>query len=403
MKIAIIGAGASGITAAIAAKEAGAEPVLLERCERVGRKILATGNGRCNYTNFDGEEISHYHGENPYFASSIFSQFGVSDTVSFFEELGMLTKTEENQKAYPYSMQASAVLDVLRFRMEDLGIETITNFEVSQVKRKNGGFLITAYDKREVFADRVIIAAGGKASPALGSNGSGYDIAKGLGHSITKLFPALVQVKTDTTYVKALKGIKIDARVTYKSSKCKQQDEGEVLFCDYGLSGPAVFNISRACSEHEDGEISVDCLPGMDYATLRGLLEKRKSEKRSLENFFVGMLNKKLGMTIIKYAQIAPFSRSSASLSQKEINRLCESIKAFNFKVTGTTSWNNAQVTAGGIKTEEIDENTLMSKKCCGVYFCGEILDIDGDCGGFNLQWAWSSGYVAGKNAARDI
>ena len=314
----------------------------------------------------------------------------------------MLTRFEPDGKAYPYSYQASAVLDVLRFALDDLNVDTVLNFEVSKISKTDNGYEICAYDGRKAFADRVILASGGRASSFLGSNGSGYEIAKGLGHSVTEVFPSLVQIKTDTAYVKAIKGIRIDAKVSFCAKNEIFQSIGEVLFTEYGLSGPAIFDLSRHCGEYKSAKISLDLLYDMDYDELLDLLKKRRSPKCSLENFFVGILNKKLGMTVMKYANLLPYSKPSSELSDKEIIHLAECIKDFAFEVLGTMSWNNAQVTAGGIDCTEIDSNTMQSKLAEGFYICGEVADIDGDCGGFNLQWAWSSGYVAGKNASGD-
>ena len=401
MRVAVIGAGASGLVAAITAARNNAEVTLYERCDRVGRKILATGNGRCNYTNM-GASVADYHGENPSFLQKTMDKFWVENTVSFFEELGMLTKVEDNQKAYPYSLQASSVLDVLRFEVERLNINVVTEFEVSDIKKTDKEFLIKSYNGMRASADKVILATGGRAQPSLGSNGSGYEIAKSFGHTITKTFPSLVQVRTNTELVKALKGIKTDAGVVFKKDKICEKSFGEVLFCDYGLSGPAIFNISRLCAQHESGEIILDLLPEIDYNSLRELLVKRRAKERNLENFFVGMVNKKIGMTVMKYANVLPYSRSSESISDEEIKKLCDALKSFTLKVTGTMSWNNAQVTAGGVLTCEVFDETMESKLCKGLYLTGELLDIDGNCGGYNLQWAWSSGYIAGCAATME-
>ena len=399
VRIAVIGAGASGMLAAIVCARRGADVVLYERCDRVGKKILATGNGRCNYSNAD-IKISNYHGQNPQFADYALKNFGFLRTKEFFEELGMLTKVEENSKAYPYSLQASSVLDVLRFELERLGVKVVCGFEAAKICKKNNEFTVISYNNERIVADKVILACGGKASPALGSNGSGYELVKSFGHKVTKTFPSLVQVKTDTKYVKALKGIKLDADVTFLADGIKEKTSGEVLFCDYGLSGPAIFNISRLCSEFKNAKIVLDLLPEIDYNNLRELLIKRKASYRNIENFFVGMINKKVGMTVSKYAEVLPYTRSSDSLSDKEINALVSAIKKFTLSVEGTMSWNNAQVTAGGIVTSDVCEKTMESKLCPGLYITGELLDIDGDCGGYNLQWAWSSGYLAGVSAS---
>ena len=398
LKIAVIGGGASGITAAITAARNSAEVTVYERMDRIGKKILATGNGRCNYTNKNCT-VSRYHGQNPEFIIPALKAFGVPDTVSFFDGLGMLTRFEPDGKAYPYSYQASAVLDVLRFSLDDLNVKTVLNFEVSKILKTDNGFIIKSYDGREAYAQRVILASGGRASSFLGSNGSGYEIAKDLGHTITEVFPSLVQIKTDTAYVKALKGIKIDARVTFCAKDKIFESIGEVLFTEYGLSGPAIFDISRHCGEYKNAKLKLDLLYDMDYNRLVSLLRKRRCEKRNLENFFVGILNKKLGMTIMKYANLLPYSRPSSELSDTEIFHLADCVKEFSLEILGTMSWNNAQVTAGGIDCAEIDAATMQSKLVKGLYICGEVADIDGDCGGFNLQWAWSSGYVAGKSA----
>ncbi len=401
MKIAVIGGGASGIVAAISAARNGAEVTIYERCERIGRKILATGNGRCNYTNINAG-VLNYHGNNPQFIENTIDSFWVRETKDFFAELGMLTKVEENGKAYPYSLQASAVLDVLRYELERLEVKIVTGFEVKEIIRKGSGFIIKSYDAQTEVSDRVIVSAGGKASPSLGSNGSGYKIAEDFGHKVTKLYPSLVQIKTETNIIKALKGIKLDANVTICSGSKKEKAFGEVLFTDYGLSGPAIFNISRICAEDGNKEISLDILPEINHNELYDILRERRTKQRNLETFFVGMVNKKIGMAIMKYADVLPYSRTSDTISEKEIKRLVDALKNFRLQVTGTMSWNNAQVTAGGIVTDNINSSTFESKLIKGLYFTGEILDIDGDCGGYNLQWAWSSGYIAGKNASKE-
>ena len=395
----MIGGGASGILAAISAARNGADVTIYERLDRIGKKILATGNGRCNYTNMNAA-LDNFHGKNPEFITEAMKNFWVEETNLFFEKLGMLTKVLENGKAYPYSLQASAVLDVLRYEIERLNIKIVTQFEVETVKKTQNGFIIKSYDKKNVYADKVILSAGGKASPSLGSNGSGYKIAESFGHRTSKLYPSLVQIKTDTVLIKALKGVKLDASVMIKADNKKLSSFGEVLFTEYGLSGPAIFNVSRMCAESSDVNITIDILPEIEFDELYNILKSRRSKYRNLDTFFVGMINKKVGMVIMKYADVLPFARISDTISDAEIKRLCDAIKNFKLKVTGTMSWNNAQVTAGGILTDDVNPLTMESKLCEGLYITGEILDIDGDCGGYNLQWAWSSGYIAGLNAS---
>lgn len=406
MKIAVIGGGAAGLMSAVISASYNADVTILERTDRVGKKILATGNGRCNMTNIYAD-VNNYHGANPKFVMSALNNFNVSSTMDFFSELGILCKTEDGGKVYPYSNQASSVLDVLRMKLESLGVNIITGFDVMDIIPKNNEFTLKSYTGETVKADRVIVATGGKASPNLGSNGSGYDLLKKLGHTVTDLFPALVQVKTDTEYVKSLKGTKFDGKATLKDGKkTLQSAEGEILFTEYGLSGPPLFALSRKIAEAERKNKTVTVLLDMMSEYSREQVYQMLAERiaygydKTLENFFIGMLNKRLGQVLLKSCGIAPLSRKCATLSEQDINNLTDRIKGWEFVTHGTTSWNNAQVTAGGINTKEVSPQTMESKIVKGLFIVGELLDIDGDCGGFNLQWAWSSGYTAGIHAS---
>lgn len=392
-EVAIIGGGASGLTAAVFAAENNVKVTIYESSGRVGRKILATGNGRCNLTNLNAD-IGNYYGENPEFISYAKHTFWVNETIEFFASLGILTKSEDNGKVYPYSDQASAVLDVLRFKADELNIKIETSFEVCKVKKNKDKFLITAFDGREAYADKVIVATGGKAAPDLGSKGIGYEILQSFGHKMTKLQPSLVQIKTEPDVVKKLKGIKLNAVVSLKPHK----EFGEVLFTEYGLSGPAVFSLSSRLKKQK--ALSLDIMPEYSKEQIYEMINTRiyNNPKRTLENFFVGVLNKRVGQSLLKFAGIEPLSRYAVTLSQNEIMRLCDIIKKWDFNMTGTMSWNNAQVTKGGICTNDFNPKTMESKLTKGLYACGEVLDIDGDCGGYNLQWAWSSGFLAGSS-----
>lgn len=393
-RVGIVGGGAAGLVAAIAAAQKGASVTVFEGGDRVGRKILATGNGRCNMTNINAD-LKHYHGKRPEFIFGAKNRFWVDETLEFFSNLGIVAKTEDDGKVYPYSDQASAVLDVLRFKTEALGINFITGFEVSDVSKTKKGFAVTAYNGRVEYVDKVIIATGGKAAPNLGSKGVGYDILKGFGHHITKLYPSLVQIKTETTVVRKLKGIKLNANVTLGT----ETEYGEVLFTEYGISGPAIFSLSSRLDNQT--EISLDIMPEYPYDKVCEMIYIRMCQNPNLplENFFVGMLNKRVGQALLKYCKVEPLSRYSVTMSEKEVERICKTIKCWNFKIEGTMSWNNAQVTKGGAVTDEFNPNTMESKFEKGLYAAGEVLDIDGDCGGYNLQWAWSSGYIAGREA----
>lgn len=397
-RIAVIGGGASGLIAAIAAAEDSDNQITVyESGDRVGRKILATGNGRCNMTNIHAD-VENYHGKNPKFILGARNKFWVNETLEFFSDLGIEVNVEEDGKVYPYSNQASAVLDVLRFKIDELdNIKIINSFEVKSVSKTKECFNIVSYDGRKEKADKIIVATGGKAAPNLGSKGVGYEILKSFGHKITSLSPSLVQIKTETDVVKKLKGVKLDAEVTLGDNS----EFGEVLFTEYGLSGPAVFSLSSRLGDNK--VISLDIMSKYSYEQLYERILQRIAlrPKITLENFFVGMFNKRVGQALMKSVGIEPLSRYALTLNEKEISRICSAIKKWDFKVTGTMSWNNAQVTKGGAVTGEFNPNTMESKLVNGLFASGEVLDIDGDCGGYNLQWAWSSGYLAGVNAGK--
>lgn len=396
MRVAVIGGGAAGLVAAISAAENGGEVVIYESGARCGRKILATGNGRCNLTNINAS-LENYHGADPGFIRNVMDNFWVEETMDFFENLGVVCKVEDKGKVYPYSDQASAVLDVLRMRCELYGVKIVTGFEVASVKKSKAGFVISSYKGERAEAERVIIATGGKAAPDLGSKGAGYEILKSFGHKVNELRPSLVQMKTDSDVPKKLKGIKF----TGTARMGEFLEEGEILFTDYGLSGPPIFSLSSRYDNHK--EIELDLMSGYSEAELCKMLDARKYQNpyMLLENFFVGMLNKRVGQVLLKEIGIAPLSRESESLTYDEIKLCAKTIKHWKFKISGTMSWNNAQVTKGGVLTKDFDPLTLESKLVNGLYAVGEVLDIDGDCGGYNLQWAWSSGIIAGKNAVK--
>lgn len=407
-RIVIVGGGASGLLAGISAAYEGKgrlEIVICERMSRVGRKILATGNGRCNYTNRNVSE-KNYFGEKPAFVKPALEAFDVDKTVDFFFRLGVFPKEESGGKLYPYSEQASAVLDCLRLEVERLGVIVKTDFDVKSVKALGEGFKISSYRGEEILADRVILACGGCAAPNLGSNGSGFKILKELGHRITELSPALVQLKLKGDFLKALSGIKVKGRVGLEvASHLIHEEEGEILFTDYGVSGPPVFQLSGYLRGYNKAAITIDFMPEYETTELFGLLGMRAKDLRehTMENFFVGLLNRRVGNVICKRAGIEKLSLPVKNLSRDKLWALAYEIKFFKAEVLGTNGWNNAQVTAGGAAVREFYAGSLESKKIKGLYSCGEILDVYGQCGGYNLQWAWSSGRLAGLKAAEGL
>lgn len=398
-QVIIIGGGASGMMAALTASAAADTQVtLLERQSRVGRKLLSTGNGRCNLTNLHAAP-SHYHGEHPDFAAPALSAFGVEDTLSFFRSLGLVTAAEDDGKVYPYSNSANSVLDVLRFAMEAQGVQVVSGASAEKIKCKDRRFSLLAGG--EVFAaDCVIVACGGAAGSKLGGVMDGYQLLKSLGHHRTALYPALVQIKTDPQYPRSLKGVKAEAHIAvFSGDTLLAENQGEILFTEYGVSGPAVFEISRYASMGGDSlTVELDLWPALSEADVRAWLAERQARLPQLETaqLFTGALHNRLGQVVGRFASL-PAGGTVAQLSPRDLAAAACGCKHFLLPVTGTCGFDSAQVTAGGMRTEEFDPQTMQSRLIPGLYACGEVLDIDGDCGGFNLQWAWSSGHLAGQ------
>jgi len=402
-EIAVIGGGASGLMAAITAKKSGKEVIILERKDRILKKVLITGNGRCNITNVNAN-ISNYFGKNISSVENILNRFTPQDTMDFFNELGIVCNEENRGKVYPLSGQASSVVDALRFEAEKLGIKIETEFYVRKIEKDGFKFKIYSEDKKKIEAGRVILAAGGQSYPELGSNGSGFELAKELGHSVTKLSPSIVQLKTEKYQVKGLQGIKTDVAVTaYGDNKKICTYDGELLFTDYGISGNVVFNISFVMPLYKNVEFEIDFMEKFDYNELYEMLKERKRilSHLTMENYFNGMINKKLGQFLSKVSGIEKLSKPVKDLNDSDIRKLCTVLKKYRVKILETTGFKNAQVTAGGVSLDEVNIETLESKIVKGLYFSGEVLDVYGECGGFNLQWAWASGHIAGENAAK--
>ncbi len=399
--IAVIGGGAAGLIAAIVAKrKAPALSVtLIEGLDRVGKKLITTGNGRCNITSLE-LSLSSFHGEDREFCRYALSRFGYAEIKAFFESIGV-DFVSEGRRVYPASLQASSVVDALRFECEKLGVKTVTSCKITSIKK---GELYTLLSDSEKFeAGAVIVAAGlFSGGEKLGSDGSIFRLLKGMGIASVKATPSLVQLKTETDFVKQLKGIKIDARATLlRDGKPCSENTDEVLFCDYGLSGPAILQISReAARDEKKYEVSLDLYPDTDKEALTAWLTKRIAllQGRALDEFFTGALNKRLGQVVLKYCG-CKLCDPVSSLTEKDAKIIASALKNFSFKVLSNTGFLNSQVTAGGLKTSEFDPETMMCKKLRGLFAAGEILDIDGDCGGFNLSWAWASGALAAESA----
>lgn len=401
--IAIIGGGASGLVSAISVKRLmpDAEVIIVERLSRVGKKLITTGNGRCNISNTE-LTLSHFHSENPGFAKYALSKYGNESTGNFFESIGVPIIAQGN-KLYPASLQASSVVDCLRFECERLGIKILTDFKVDTINPKNK--IVLACKNNIVTARAAIFCAGlHSGGEAVGCDGGILKQLKNLGLKTVKLSPSIVQLKTETDYVKQLKGIKVDAGVTlYKNERPIAKNFGEVLFCEYGLSGPAIMNISRPVArDNESYCVCLDLFTNETATSLGKRIIQRRDllGERALEEFLTGMINKRLGQVILKACHF-PLSYKAKDLSNNDCNHIAQALKDFRFKVVGTTGFVNSQVTAGGISTDEFDSHTLMCKKYRGLFAAGELLDIDGDCGGYNLAWAWASGMLAAESAVK--
>lgn len=400
--IAIIGGGASGLVAAISAKRQNnsLSVAIFESNQRAGKKLLTTGNGRCNLGNA-GNLSGRYHGDTA-FAERVLNKFTTSNTIDFFNSIGIECIELEEGKLYPMCLQANGVVDQLRFATDELKIDTLTEHRVEKIEHKGNSFIIYVNDTTYT-AKKVIIATGGVAAPKSGSKGDGYTFLTNFGHSKTPTRPAIVQVITKTDLTKALAGIKVEGELSLTTKKGSRTEKGEILFTEYGLSGPPVLQISRMVAECGQGDISIDLLPNIDFSEVFSILKRRKDilKNRTADQLLLGFLNKRVGEVVIKSAGIS-LSTPIVELKEKDLKDITAKIKNFKMTATGTKGFDNAQVTAGGISTKDFNTDTLESKLIKGLYATGEVLDVDGDCGGFNLQWAWATGYVAGISAAKN-
>ncbi len=395
MIVGIIGGGASGMAAAIsAARDLNVQVRLYERQARVGKKLMATGNGRCNLSN-SNLDISHYHGDNTGFASYALQNFDSIKVCAWFRDLGLYTVEENSGRIYPYSDQANSVVDVLRLALNKENITVLTGNEIAKIRRKDEGFLINDTD----FCDRIIIACGGLAGTKLGGTMSGYKLLNKLGHKSTQLRPSLVQLKCSWPAVVSLKGVRCECgmQILHNGDRYASAN-GELQFTDYGISGPVVFEMSRdVCREKGRWVAKIDFIQNLSAEELRRELLVRKNRNLPMDELFTGIIHNRLGRVLTKAAGVN--GTTTGQLAQQEIECLVENVKAFEILLTEPMGMDHAQVTAGGVITDDFNPETMESKLVPGLYACGEVLDVDGDCGGYNLQWAWASGILAGLNA----
>ena len=399
MFIGIIGGGASGMAAALSAAEnESVKIILMERQARVGRKLQATGNGRCNLTNLHAAE-GGYHGEEAAFANYAITKFGPEEALDWFRSLGLFTVAEDSGRVYPYSDQANSVVDVLRFALEKPNITVKLGFEAEKVKKTANGFRVESKEET-VECDKLIIACGGLAGTKLGGTMSGYKLLRSQGHKCTKLRPTLVQLKSGWSGVAGLKGVRANCHAAiFHNGELHSESAGELQFTEYGLSGPVIFEISRdACQGGGEWLCRLDFLPEIGEDMLKAELLRRRNTNLPTSELLTGILHNRLGRVLTQAVGISGYV-PVAQLEEAELAEVCRAVKSFDISLTEPMGMDCAQVTAGGIVTREFDDKTMESRLVPGLYACGEVLDIDGDCGGYNLQWAWSSGRLAGLYA----
>lgn len=402
-QVIIVGAGASGLAAAIQAARQGASVTVLEHTAKPGKKLLSTGNGKCNLTNRMTPDGA-YRGGQQEFIKKVLDHITVVQTLEFFQDLGLVL-TDRNGYVYPNTGQAVSVLEALLFELNHLGVSIITDCQVEEIRKDLT--LMTSKGKKK--ADAIILAAGSMAAPKTGSDGSGYQLARALGHRIVKPLPALVQLKCREKWYKQAAGVRTEASVTLKiDGKTAAEDRGELQFTDYGISGIPVFQVSRFAAGGIDTGRQVtaelDLLPSIDFNSTIQLLSERakRFSYRPAEEFLNGVLNHKLARILLKEAGI-PEKGFVKDITTLQIKKLTSALKGLKTEILATNSFDQAQVCSGGIDTRDVDPNTMESKLMNGLYLAGEILDVDGICGGYNLQWAWSCGILAGTSAGKAV
>lgn len=401
--VAIIGAGASGLVAAIVAARNGTDVTIFEKNNKIGKKILATGNGRCNVTN-NSIKTSNYHGLNPKFVNVAIDRFNTLTCKKFFDEIGVPLNEGQNGRLYPKSLQSSSIVNLLAYECQRLGVKILLNQEIKNIQKEAEKFALHVEDKT-VYASFVLVATGGMAMPTLGASESGYTFAKNFGHTITKTFASLVQLVCKEDF-KSISGVKMQGDITaFDGKEIACEANGDILFTNYGISGSAVLDVSRVANKllqnADEVNVSLDLMSEYSKEQLKNILTKRakNSNGKDMPLWLDGFINSKLAAYLSRELKI----KNADELNTKEIMRLTYLLKNFRVKVVDSKGFKSAEVTAGGIKTDEINPNTMESKLQNGLFFSGEVLDIDGDCGGYNLHWAWASGYSVGLYLSQNI
>lgn len=411
--VAVVGGGAAGMTAAIAAARAGAGVALLDRNDRLGKKLLMTGNGKCNLGNRDLQP-SYYHSDNMAMAASVLERFGAEETIAFFASLGLMVR-EKRGYLYPVSEQAAVALDVLRYGLRREGVTVLTQAFVQELTapyQSGQGYLLRLQNGECILAERVILACGGQAAPRTGSDGSGYDLARSLGHRVVPPVPSLVQLHCSEKYCRALAGVRAEGMVRVCFDAGNRADSipdyicgeaGEIQLTEYGISGIPVFQLSgqvnQLLAQGHRLRAELDFFPQYEEAEYERLCRQRLAnlKNQTVESFFTGMLHKKIMNVCVRQAGLSP-EQDADEVEKSRLWRVFALCRSLPFTVTGSHPFDSAQVCRGGVSMEEVDSQ-LQSRLSPGLYLAGELLHVDGRCGGYNLQWAWASGYIAGEDA----
>lgn len=403
--VAVIGGGPAGMIAAVRAGKLGSRVVLIEKNESLGSKLLMTGKGRCNITNKRGElkEIINRFGKNGKFLFSAFSKFGADETIKFFESKGLKTKVERGGRVFPVSDKSIDVLDVLIKYLRRFHVDVKTNSQVKKIiKKRNRIEKIILANGEEIIADNFIICTGGKAHPITGSTGDGYKWAAKLGHTVIELSPSLVPIIVKERYVKDLEGLSLkNVEISiYKDNKKINSRFGEAIFTANGMSGPIILDMSKEIGEELPGNLvmQIDFKPALDFVKLDKRIQRdfQKNSKKLFKNSLNQLLPKKLIPVIIRLSGIDPDKKAN-SITKEERRKLLHLLKEFNLEIKGLEGFKKAIITTGGINLNEVDHKTMKSKLIDNLYFAGEILDLDGPTGGYNLQVCWATGYIAGE------
>ena len=394
----IIGGGASGLIAASALALRGRRVVLLEKQGRVGRKLLSTGNGRCNLTNLNAT-AADYHGSRPA-ARAALEAWPPQKVLEFFDRLGIPWVADGEGRAYPMSRQAASVLDALRLCCDEHGVKTRAGFKVVSLKRQGQGFAAASDDGQSASARCALVCTGGLAAPKLGASGEGYRLLEGFGHRLSPRFPAIAALKTPPEAVRALKGIRAEGEIALiVDGEPARAEAGELLFSENGVSGIAAMQLARQANEAlragKNCAVKLNFMPSRNAGKALWVRAGALPE-RAMEDFLNGIVAKRLGQRLAKAAGL-DLALRAGELTDGQLDRLAGVLTGWTLPVTGTLDFDQAQVTAGGAILQDFDLRDLQSRRAPGLFAAGEVLDVDGDCGGFNLQWAWSSALMAAE------